>query len=470
MSSNSPQNDEGRGFCPHPAPTFAPIPEALEQSTSTSDGFSPVESADLSSWFDQPGEETSGEPLENVYGQGFCEHPIALLGIGADSTTGEVVSEKLYYTSCGNRRHAKCAACSRVYQRDAWHVIQSGLATSDIPALFLTLTAPPMGKPKKNPKSGNGFDDLWCPHHKLVACDCGKNHPEGSSLIGAPCFPDVFDYRRAASWNASSSALFADFMRRWRKARKRAGCTEPIGYLRIGEHHRRGLLHHHLLVRQAHSKELIREALAGARVHADGYEHRYGENCQIKLLTAGDISQRRKLSNYLAKYLCKGISSENTAKGALLTHYTHLRRASVELSIRRKPRCKWQLAHPDEVCTCSPCRQSWAHRNRAWEQLGHAGHVLSKSSAHGAKWGKTLGECREQRSAYNRSAKPSDILYQWEYVSQGYDNSVEGQAKETLSRIYREIQQRPPPVESGAALPAASSKALAPVLPDIPSA
>lgn len=465
MSSNSPKNDERRGFPSAPNVNFHFIPEVIEHSRSAADGLAPVESTDLSSWFDQPIEETSGKPLENVYGQGFCEHPIALLGTGADATTGEVITEKVYYTSCGNRRHAKCAACSRVYQRDAWHVIQSGLATSDIPALFLTLTAPPMGKPKKNPKSGNGFDDLWCPHHKVGACGCGKNHPEGSSLIGSPRFPDVFDYRRAASWNASSSALFADFMRRWRKARKRAGCTEPIGYLRIGEHHRRSLLHHHLLVRQGHSEELIREALAGARVHADGYEHRYGENCQIKLLTAGDVSQRRKLSNYLAKYLCKGISSENTAKGALLEHYTKMRRASVELSARRKPRCKWQLANPEQVCTCSPCRQARAHRNRAWEQLGHAGHVLSKSSAHGAKWGKTLGECREQRSAYNRSAKPSDILYKWEYVSQGYDNSAEGQLKETLSRIYREIQQRPPPVESGAVSTALRS-APSPVLAD----
>ncbi len=388
MSSNRPENDEGRGFLSAPRVNLHFIPEVIEHSRSAADGFAPVESADLASWFDQPGEETSGEPLENVYGQGFCEDPIALLGIGANPATGEVISEKVYYTSCGNRRHAKCVACSRVYQRDAWHVIQSGLATSDIPALFLTLTAPPMGKPKKNPQqSGNGFNDLWCPHHKLVACGCGKNHPEDSSLIGAPRFPDRFDYRRAASWNASSSALFADFMRRWRKARKRAGCTDPIGYLRIGEHHRRGLLHHHLLVRQGHSEELIREALAGARVHADGYEHRYGDNCQIKLLPAGDVSQRRKLSNYLAKYLCKGISSETLAKGALLKHYTGLRRATIELSTRRKPRCKWQLGNPGEICTCSLCRQARAHRNRAWEQLGHAGHVLSKSSAHGAKWG-----------------------------------------------------------------------------------
>src|SRR5689334_6517028 len=68
---------------------------------------------------------------------GYCSHPIRLNGssMTVDTTTGEVVSEYhsadapmgQLYRPCGNRRADICPACSRVYARDTFAMIRSGL-------------------------------------------------------------------------------------------------------------------------------------------------------------------------------------------------------------------------------------------------------------------------------------------------------------------------------------------------------
>ena len=54
---------------------------------------------------------------------------------------------------CGNRRADKCPACSRVYARDTFELIRTGLlggkqvpdTVADNPLVFATLTAPSFG-------------------------------------------------------------------------------------------------------------------------------------------------------------------------------------------------------------------------------------------------------------------------------------------------------------------------------------
>jgi hypothetical protein len=58
------------------------------------------------------------------------------------------------YKPCGNRRDSVCPACSQRYQRDAYHVVRSGLVggkgvpdqVAHHPAVFPTFTAPSFGQ------------------------------------------------------------------------------------------------------------------------------------------------------------------------------------------------------------------------------------------------------------------------------------------------------------------------------------
>ncbi len=378
-------------------------------------------------------------PLPYVYAQGMCEHPLQLLGIQYDTETAEVKKETVYYTSCGNRRHSHCVECSQIYQRDAWHVIQSGLADVDKPALFLTLTAPGMGHPRKD---GKGF--VSAKHHSLGQCICKHWHNEGDHHIGAPLDADRFDYHRAVSWNNASSELWADFMRRWRKLSK----SQPA-YLACREHHHRGLVHFHVLIRGSHNEKLIRTALEGARAHADGYEHRYGTNSAIELLPAGDVNSRRKVSNYLAKYLCKSLATEPQGKGQLSRHYSRMRGEALRMTRRRRPVCKWQRKN-ETRCNCSQCSQSRRYSRRAWEMLGFTGHVLTKSSAHGAKWGKTMGQCREERATYQAKNGTSPVAMEWYFIRSGYGDSAGDGIRRRMAAENREHAQRPPPLGEAA--------------------
>jgi len=96
------------------------------------------------------------------YGRGarMCAHPIRLAGTEhrLDRGTGELVPDAgdaagVLLTACGNRRSARCPACSALYRADTWQLIAAGLrggkglpdTITEHPRLFLTLTAPAFG-------------------------------------------------------------------------------------------------------------------------------------------------------------------------------------------------------------------------------------------------------------------------------------------------------------------------------------
>jgi hypothetical protein len=387
------------------------------------------------------------------FGHSNCAHPVRLLGTSYNTETGEVVgdSDRIFYTACGDRRHARCPACSAQYQRDAWHVIQSGMAALEAPAMFITLTAPGMARPGKS-----------CLHHIAGACKCGHHHAPNDSRIGAPFDAERFDYERAAKWNAASPRLWEDFMRRWRRLRRRALIAQgvdraeatkraAVSFCRVNEHSQRGLLHMHVLVKNAHSEALIRECMAEARATVAGVEYRFGSHVPkeaIKLLPAGDVEARRKVSNYFAKYLVKGISQEPASSGARGRHISRLRSEAHRLARGQRPTCAHQKKDPATPCYCSLCREARRFRRRSAEQLGHHGHVFSKSSAHGRKWGKTLGECREARRAFRATQdEPGELGFVWQYVAQGYGHSAEEKRHERLAALLNDSGERPPPGE-----------------------
>ncbi len=405
-------------------------------------------------WVDLNNPSGQDDALPISFGHSNCARPVQLLGTSYDTETGEVQSgaDRIFYTACGDRRHARCPACSKQYQRDAWHVIQSGMSALDSPAMFITLTAPGMARPGKS-----------CLHHIAGACKCGHHHAPNDSRIGAPFDGDRFDYERAAKWNATSSKLWEDFMRRWRRARRnalRAAGVEPdeatrqaaLSYVRVNEHHQRGLLHMHVVVKGAHSQKLIRACIEDARATVDEVEYRFGSYVPkeaVKLLPAGDVEARRKVANYFAKYLVKGLAHEPASNGARGRHIQRLRSDAHRLARGQRPTCAHSKKDPTgPACPCPLCREERRFRRRSAEQLGHHGHVFSKSSAHGRKWGKTLGECREARHAY-RSAQdePGTVGIAWQYISQGYGKSAEEQRQQRLAALINDSGERPPPGE-----------------------
>lgn len=70
-----------------------------------------------------------------------CAHPVRLVGRSdtVDARTGEVVETfrsadqplGMLYKPCGNRREDVCPACSRIYARDTFELISTGIARRD---------------------------------------------------------------------------------------------------------------------------------------------------------------------------------------------------------------------------------------------------------------------------------------------------------------------------------------------------
>lgn len=403
---------------------------------------------------------TAAPPV--VYSQGFCEHPVQLLGTPYDTNTGEILGSKVHYVSCGNRRFSHCVACSERYGLDAWHVLQSGLKDADKPALFLTLTAPGMGVPRKAPQGELGDDGTYimCPHHSRGKCSSACRwgfHKDDDKRIGSPIFPAKFDYERAVSWNNASSDLWADFMRRWRKLSK----SSPA-YLVVREFQARGLIHFHCLTRGTADQAIIKQAFRSARAYADGYEHRFGSRrdeigLKIELLPAGAIEPRRKVSGYLTKYLCKSLAHELQSSGALATHYGRMRDEAVTMADRRRAPCTWAKSNEYRAtyhkgarhrCDCPACGSARRYRSRAYEMMGFTGHVLSKSSAHGSKWGKTFGECRAERTSFNAKRDDTALAMEWAFVRSGWDRTKRDERKRNIAAEYRASKERAPPTSS----------------------
>jgi hypothetical protein len=226
-------------------------------------------------------------------------------------------------------------------------------------------------------------------------------------------------------------------MRRWRKLSK----SQPP-YLVVKEFNARGMIHFHCLVRGSFDEKIIRRAYRSARAYADGYEHRFGSRrdkngeehgLQLQFLPRGAAMPRRKYTGYLTKYLTKSLAEE--------------------LADRRRPDCDYpHLPLPavdgrQIACDCQPCSSARRYKSRASDMFGFTGHVMSKSSAHGSKWGTTFGEARAKRAQY-RSSQAGDIsIVGWEYVGAGYNSSKADQRWFRMAAKYRYERTRPPPAD-----------------------
>lgn len=240
----------------------------------------------------------------------------------------------------------------------------------------------------------------------------------GPLCIGAPVHTTCFNYLAAAHWNAHVSRLWTatakEILRRARARLPRGSKSRvrPFPYIKVVEFEARGLIHVHVLVRGAPlpPKELL-NAVRAARVDAPGYgldAVRWGLHARVELLPPGAEEQAHRRFSYLSKYVTKCVVEVIPAsRGAIATHLDRFRAAAeAVVSHSALPRCRCAGTR-----TCRRCRQ-------IADNLGYAGHVLTKSQS----WGRSFAAVREQRRAWGarRQRDPAPAA-QWPYAGRSWD-------------------------------------------------
>jgi hypothetical protein len=340
-------------------------------------------------------------------------------------------------TSCGNRRESVCPPCSRVYKRDARHLVRAGLtggkgvpeSIAAHPCVFATFTAPSFGpvharrmrgrtvlpcRPRRDAK------DRRCPHGRDISCPA--RHGEHDPRLGRALCGDCYDYQAAVLFNAHAGQLWRRFTTYLpRHLARLAGTTQKqlrdlvrVRYVKVAEYQARGVVHFHAVIRldarpragedyqrppswftAARLTEAIQSAAAAVRVPVDTRTNpawpplmlRFGNQVDTKPIRhdGDDLpGTGRKLSvqavgNYIAKYATKSLDAPGLPDRPL-------RSASDVAELRCHRHYKqmittaWELGGghhiPARVC------------GTAWE-LGHGRFVPTRSRL--CKWAHMLG-------------------------------------------------------------------------------
>ena len=203
---------------------------------------------------------------------GNCSHPVRLVGSSStvDARTGEVVTDfrssdqplGMLFKPCGNRRADVCPACSRVYARDMYEVISTGLhggkgvpeTVARNPLLFVTLTGPSFGH-VHGPACERRRMPGRCAHGRPLACY--RDHDEQDRLLGSPVCWACYDWRTAALWQWHAPELWRRFTITLRRALadvlgvagSRLRNVASVQYAKVAEFQARGIVHFHALIR-----------------------------------------------------------------------------------------------------------------------------------------------------------------------------------------------------------------------------
>lgn len=416
---------------------------------------------------------------ETAAAVGYCSHPIKLTGssMTVDTATGEVVGQYssddapmgLLYRPCGNRREDICPACSRVYARDTFAMIRSGLlggktvpeTVADNPLVFATLTAPSFGHVHGiRAKNGHKAGGMCRPYDRAKTCPHGRSkscmtaHTENDPAVGSPLCWDCYDWTSAVVWQWHAPELW----RRFTIALRRAlagylGLTDSelkrsasVQYAKVGEYQARGLIHFHALVRLdgptgpgspapvdgVTLAELIEQAARGVRVEAppvDGADVprslAFGSQLDARTVRTGlpdtaaedartsDTLVPEQVAGYLAKYATK---STDVDPASPRPHLSRITRECRRLADRAATACRlpgYEPEEDDDGCVCGTCAESPYRLLAKWSHmLGFRGHFSSKSR----KYSVTLGRLRQARARFarlqaeaQRSGEPLDV-------------------------------------------------------------
>ncbi|NUU19506.1 replication initiation protein [Cellulomonas humilata] len=386
-----------------------------------------------------------------------CVHPVRLAGRSetVDLRTGEIVSTfrsadepmGLLYKPCGNRRDAVCPSCSRLYARDTFELISTGLhggkgvpaAVNANPLLFVTLTAPSFG-PVHGVREGKHpcyprTRLATCPHGRRLTC--WARHDADDPRVGAPLCRECYDIESATVWQWHAPELW----RRFTIALRRQLAAElgvrdrdlkqhaRLEYAKVAEFQARGLVHFHALVRidgpdgpgspapipAARLEGALRYAAAAARctappVDAADVERvlRFGAQTDVRIVrsgsVAGDEITTEQVAAYLAKYSTKAAGADPRHP---LPHLAWLTWFCRTLSSRALAGCPFaceERAGDRHPRLCGDCAQNpYALLGRWASMLGFRGHFSTKSRHYSV----TLGALRRARRRFQSLAVES---------------------------------------------------------------
>lgn len=370
---------------------------------------------------------------------GNCVNPIRLVGSSqtVDTTTGEIVSTfssadaplGVLYVACGNRRAEVCAPCSRIYARDTFELLRTGIVggkgvpgtVAENPLLFVTFTAPSFGhvhSAKKNGKRCRPRDKTaLCAHGRPLGCM--RIHSEDDPLNGAPLCWDCYDWDSAVVWQFYAPELWRRTTIAVRRAVAQAlgakaddlKSVASLQFAKVAEYQARGLVHFHALIRldgtegpgspaPLDGRRLSRiigntvpdVAAPAPPIDADDAPRslRWGQQLDVKLVRPGDCTDDpetdlspEQVAGYLAKYVTKDAAS--IRRPGQTPHLTRLAATCREVEQRGRdhygPGFRLPMnRHGEEDPEGKPIPDNPYFLLGKWAKaLGFRGHFTSKS-------------------------------------------------------------------------------------------
>ena len=366
-------------------------------------------------------------------------------------STGDL-PDGVIYKPCGNRRVTACPGCADIYRRDAYQLIRAGLAggkgvspaVARHPAVFATFTAPSFGPVHARPVRRHTCRDrsactckpepcharrdaATCPHGIRMACH--RRHGKNDPRTGQPLCPDCYDHDAHAVWNHSAGELWRrtkqDIERRLNQLAARRGIYPHangtpalrVAHGKVAEYQARGAVHFHAVLRldgtdPANPARIIppppgitaadlQDAIRHAARHIawrtaphpdspDGYGWRiaWGEQTDVRVITAHGTVNDLAIASYLAKYSTKGTETSGHASARINS-------GTVDLYAKADGTHSERLIH---ACWAIGSAKGYRGLRRWAHMLGFGGHFLTKAR----RYSVTLTALRQARVTYRR--------------------------------------------------------------------
>jgi hypothetical protein len=442
--------------------------------------------------------------LHHVKPAAGCARPIRLAGSvhTVEADTGRVLStfdtgtlpDGIIYKPCGNRRASACPSCSKRYQRDAYHVIRSGLVggkgvpetVATHPAVFPTFTAPSFGPVHTRvvrrhtctdrrrcdcrPEPCHARRDaIACMHGQPAACFA--RHEDSDRRLGTPICLDCYDHDAQVVWNLSAGEL-------WRRTRitierhlqhtaRLLGIDADrirVQYGKAAELQRRGVAHFHAIIRLdgkdpddpgvvlpppagLTALDLVAAVEHAARTTAfttdphpakpDGWRIGWGEQVDVRVITIGADGEvtDSMVAGYLAKYATKSTEVTGHTMRRLSDEDINVYADPDGTHVERLVDACWRLGTPRE----------WRGLRRWAHMLGFGGHFLTKSRGYSI----TFKFIRDQRIAYQRAVSsgperdaretPTTLVVNFlRFVGAGWHTTGDAMLANTSAALARE--------------------------------
>lgn len=421
--------------------------------------------------------------LAEVNQAGLCSNPIRLRGLTLDRTTGELRDGELL-VPCKDRRASVCPSCSRLYAKDAWHLVAAGIrggkgvdtSVAEHPQLFVTLTAPSFGAvharvlSKTSVKPCRPRRGQVCPHGRSLSCT--ERHEEGSIALGEPLCVECFDYIGALLWNAHVPLLWVRTSRLLYRAVAAAGNRSEaetraairLSYVKVVEFQRRGLVHFHVVLRADGAggpsdppppwldamvlDAAVRKAARSAHVAVPSTtgttlgRARWGRQIDVRHFTGDSTTEPTTIAAYIAKYATKTVDDAGWLAHPVRS-VAHLERLALRPQLAALVRRAWALGSRREL-------RHLRLREHA-HTLGFGGQFSSKSR----RYSTTFAALRDARTRFARGDGEGDIDFdgEWHFGGRGYAHPDAAGLAEALGAARRVPLRVPGPVPKGVPSP-----------------